>query len=213
MICDKYTLVSLIISNTINIFQFILYSTCMILNYNHPDIYIIRSLIYTKLLYDIFSFYKLYICFDHLDNVLSVDINDFIKYCSRFVHIPQISSIITYYRIYTMYDAIQTYTNPLMYVLYSINYYIVYLFIYIASIMFMLIISNQLINKINGTRHQSHTRLPPTNNICSICLDTECNYKTMCGHHFHIYCLLRWVTISNKQECPICRTNISRPIN
>jgi hypothetical protein len=216
MICDKYTLVSLFITNTVNIIQFILYNTCMIMNKEHPDIYRIRSLIYTKLLYDIFSFYKLYICFVNLNNRLTYDLIDFIAYGSRFVHITQIPSILTYYRIHTSYDQIQTYTNPLMFILYMMNYYISYIVVYSCSIIFLgticYIFINRIIKVIMCNKTQSNIPIF-TNDICSICLNTNCNYKTICSHSFHVECISQWVAISNKYECPICRTNIRHPKN
>lgn len=223
MICDKYTLVSLFIANIINIIQLVLYNTCMIMNYDHPDIYLIRSLIYTKIVYDIFNFYKLRICFVHLNNTLPIDVTEFIKYGSRFIHIPQISSLFTYYRIYTLYDKIQTYTNPLMYTVYMLNYYISYIVVYglyISLFMFMVIIFSRVINKMKYATPRKQSRLQsrppiysPTNDVCSICLDIDCNYKTICGHFFHNQCIFRWVTISNKYECPICRNNIRHQPN
>ena len=220
MNCDKYTLVFLIITNTINIIQFLLYNTCMILNYNHPDIHIIRSLIYARILYDIFSFYKLCICFLHFNHTLPHDLNAYIKRGSYFVILPQIPSFFTYHRLNNMYDKIQSYPSTLMYVVYMINHYISYLFVYslyIVFYVFIVIVSYMFIQKIKGTptrprprpRPTIYTNFVPTNDVCSICLEPDCNYKTICGHFFHRLCILRWVTLSNKYECPICRNNIS----
>jgi hypothetical protein len=215
MICDKYTLVSLFIINTVNIIQLFLYNACMILNNDHPDIYIIRILIYAKILYDIFNFYKLYICFSNLNNRLSRDLIDFIAYGTKFVRVPLLPLLITYYRIHVSYDQIQTYTSLLMYVLFMMNYYISYIVVYSSFILIMYYsgtIFHKFINRI--FKLLLHKKTPVyTNDTCSICLDIDCNYKTICGHFFHSQCIMRWVSISNKYDCPICRKNMSYPSN
>jgi hypothetical protein len=146
MICDKYTLVSLFIINTVNIIQFVLYNACIIINNDHPDIHSIRSLIYGKILYDIFNFYKLYICFAHLNNRLNHDLIDFIAYGTKFMHVPLLPLFITYYGLHTSYDHIQTYTNSLMYVLFMMNYYISYIVVY-SSFMLILYYSGIIVHK------------------------------------------------------------------
>jgi hypothetical protein len=203
MICDKYTLVSLFIINIINIIQFLLYNACIIINNDHPDIHTIRSLIYGKVLYDIFNFYKLYICFAHLNNRLHRDLIDFIAYGTKFVHVPLLPLFITYYRLHTSYDRIQTYTNSLMYVLFMLNYYISYIVVY-SSFMLIIYYSGITIRKILLRK-----KLNSNTNACSICLEVNCNYTTICGHSFHTHCITRWVLISTKYECPMCRNNIS----
>lgn len=215
MICDKYTLVSLFIINTINIIQFVLYNVCIIINNDHPDIHTIRILIYAKILYDIFSFYKLYICFAHLNNRLSRDLIDFITYGTKFVRVPLLPLLITYYRIHTSYDQIQNYTSSLMYVLFMMNYYISYIVVYSSFILIIYysgIIFHKFINRIFKLLLHKKPHIY-TNDTCSICLDADCNYKTICGHSFHGQCIMRWVTISSKYECPICRKNMSYPPN
>ena len=203
MICDKYTLVSLFIINTVNIIQFVLYNACIIINNDHPDIHSIRSLIYGKVLYDIFNFYKLYICFAHLNNRLHRDLIDFIAYGTKFVHVPLLPLFITYYGLHTSYDRIQTYTNSLMYVLFMLNYYISYIVVY-SSFMLIIYYSGITIRKILLRK-----KLKSNTNACSICLEVNCNYTTICGHSFHTHCITRWVLISTKYECPMCRKNIS----
>lgn len=211
MICDKYTLVSLLITNIINMIQFVVYNACMIINNNHPDIHTIRSLIYAKILYDIFHFFKLYICFVHLNNRLHHDLIDFIRFGTKFVRIPLLPLVITYYRIHISYDQIQTYQNSLMYALFMMNYYISYIVVYSSSIIILYysgIIIYKCMQKI--CKLFLNTKKSNTNtNTCSICLDTNCNYETICGHSFHTHCITRWVLISNKYECPMCRNNIS----
>ena len=201
MICHKYNLISLFIINVVNIIQFLLYNVCIIINNDHPDIHTIRSLIYAKILYDIFNFYKLYICFEHLNNRLSRDLIDFIAYGSKFVRIPLLPLLITYCRIHVSYEQIQTYPNSLMYMLFMINYYISYIVVYSSFILIIyylgIIVYKFLLCKKLNT------------NTCSICLDVNCNYKTVCGHSFHTQCIMQWISISNKYECPMCRNNIS----
>ena len=210
MICDKYTLVSLLITNIVNMIQFILYNACMIINNNHPDIHTIRSLIYAKILYDIFHCFKLYICFVNLNNRLHRDLIDFIRFGTKFVRIPLLPSVITYYRIHTSYDHIQTYTNSLMHALFMMNYYISHIVVYSSSIIILYYSGMfvykcmQKIFKLSIAKNHSNI-----NDECSICLDINCNYTTICGHSFHTHCITRWVSLSNKYECPMCRKNIS----
>jgi len=203
MICDKYNLISLFITNTINIIQFLLYNACIIINNDHPDIHTIRSLIYGKILYDIFNFYKLYICFEHLNNRLHHDLIDFIAYGTKFMHVPTLPLFITYYRLHTSYDQIQTYTNSLMYVLFMMNYYISYIVVY-SSFILIIYYSGITVHKFLLRK-----KLNSNTNACSICLEVNCNYTTSCGHSFHTQCIMQWISISNKYECPICRNNIS----
>jgi hypothetical protein len=40
-------------------------------------------------------------------------------------------------------------------------------------------------------------------NTCSICLEDNSNYKTVCGHFYHRYCLNKWLL--NNNYCPYCR--------
>lgn len=43
---------------------------------------------------------------------------------------------------------------------------------------------------------------------CPICyeeIETH-KYTTMCGHDFHLFCLLKWVR--EHQNCPMCRSEI-----
>ena len=41
---------------------------------------------------------------------------------------------------------------------------------------------------------------------CSVCLDNFVNFKTNCGHYFHIQCILAWASKDN--SCPYCRKPI-----
>ena len=183
---------------------------CIIINNDHPDIHTIRSLIYAKILYDIFNFYKIYICFAHLNNRLNHDLIDFIAYGTKFVHVPLLPLLITYYRIHTSYDQIQTYTNSLMFMLFMMNYCISYIVVYSFSIMILYYLGIVCYKSINRTiKFLRYKKIYSNTDTCSICLDMNCNYKTICGHSFHSQCIMRWVTISNKYECPICRKNIS----
>jgi hypothetical protein len=212
MICDKYTLLSLFIINTVNIIQFVLYNVCIIINNHHPDIHTIRILIYAKILYDIFNFYKLYVCFAHLNNRLHRDLIDFIAYGTKFVHVPLLPLLLTYYRLYYSYEQIQTYTNSLMYVLFMLNYYVSYIVMYSFFILIFYYLGNiccKYVNRIIRFLLNKKQYSKSTTETCSICFDVNCNYKTICGHFFHSRCIMQWVTISNKYECPICRNNIS----
>lgn len=43
---------------------------------------------------------------------------------------------------------------------------------------------------------------------CPICLEEiiENGYETLCGHKYHLFCLLDW--IREHQNCPLCRNEI-----
>ena len=43
---------------------------------------------------------------------------------------------------------------------------------------------------------------------CSICLESNCNIVTLCGHSYHARCFAAW--IHKKNKCPMC---VSRDFN
>lgn len=45
------------------------------------------------------------------------------------------------------------------------------------------------------------------NEICTICLETNCDTKLSCDHKFHKNCIKKWFNINLK--CPICRVNFN----
>ena len=45
---------------------------------------------------------------------------------------------------------------------------------------------------------------------CSICLTSDCDRLTICGHAFHEKCINNWFNSQNTLKCPNCRNNVSR---
>ena len=61
-----------------------------------------------------------------------------------------------------------------------------------------------------ATHARTATLINPA--VCSICLTGSVDVKsapteieTICRHRFHLQCLARWFTMSQRNECPYCR--------
>ncbi len=57
------------------------------------------------------------------------------------------------------------------------------------------------------TQHVIRTR-PADAQECPICLaHAEAPIALACGHAFHAACVTRWLNVSTRATCPMCRTN------
>ena len=49
------------------------------------------------------------------------------------------------------------------------------------------------------------------NDECSICLTSNLNARTACGHYFHYQCIKEWV--NQLETCPVCSSREVAPID